>query len=130
MLDGAHNPSGARALAAALADVAGGTPDWWRSMSVLDDKDAAEMLATLLPIRRRGRVHAFVATAARCPPATLESLCAPARRPAGGASRPTPAAALERARALAGPDGAVLVTGSIYLLSDLVARSGVAGARP
>ena len=31
-----------------------------------------------------------------------------------------PAAALDRARELAGADGAVLVTGSIYLLSDLV----------
>jgi folylpolyglutamate synthase/dihydropteroate synthase len=30
-----------------------------------------------------------------------------------------PPAALTRARALAGPDGAVLVTGSLYLLSDL-----------
>ncbi|MFN2627042.1 MAG: folylpolyglutamate synthase/dihydrofolate synthase family protein [Gaiellaceae bacterium] len=32
---------------------------------------------------------------------------------------PEPAAAVARARELAGPDGAVLVTGSLYLLSDL-----------
>jgi folylpolyglutamate synthase/dihydropteroate synthase len=33
-----------------------------------------------------------------------------------------PAAALEQARALAGPEGAVLVAGSLYLLADLRAR--------
>ena len=32
---------------------------------------------------------------------------------------PDPPGALSRARRLAGPDGAVLVTGSLYLLSDL-----------
>ena len=32
-----------------------------------------------------------------------------------------PRAALARAQELAGPDGAVLVTGSIYLIADLVA---------
>ena len=37
------------------------------------------------------------------------------------------AAALERARELAGPDGAVLATGSIYLIADLVRED--AGAR-
>ena len=33
-----------------------------------------------------------------------------------------PAAALDRARELAGPTGAVLVTGSLYLLADLIVR--------
>jgi dihydrofolate synthase/folylpolyglutamate synthase len=35
---------------------------------------------------------------------------------------------VERARELAGPDGAVLVTGSIYLIADLVREPGVARA--
>jgi dihydrofolate synthase/folylpolyglutamate synthase len=39
-----------------------------------------------------------------------------------------PVAALERAREAAGEGGAVLATGSIYLLSDL-ARAGAAGER-
>ena len=34
-------------------------------------------------------------------------------------AEPDPAAALARARTLAGPDGAVLVTGSLYLLAAL-----------
>ena len=33
---------------------------------------------------------------------------------------PAPQAALERAREVAGPDGAVLAAGSIYLIADLV----------
>jgi hypothetical protein len=37
-------------------------------------------------------------------------------------TEPDPVAALERARALAGPDGAVLVTGSLYLLAALSER--------
>jgi dihydrofolate synthase / folylpolyglutamate synthase len=35
---------------------------------------------------------------------------------------PDPAAAVDLARELAGPDGAVLVTGSLYLLADLIVR--------
>jgi folylpolyglutamate synthase/dihydropteroate synthase len=38
-----------------------------------------------------------------------------------------PVRALERARAVAGPGGAVVVTGSIYLIADLVRER--AGAR-
>jgi folylpolyglutamate synthase/dihydropteroate synthase len=37
---------------------------------------------------------------------------------------PAPHRALERARALAGREGAVLVTGSLYLLADLDVRPG------
>ena len=60
------------------------------------------------------------------PAATLESL---ARQLGGPVAQiePSPRAALARARELAGPDGAVVVTGSIYLLSDL-ARDGGAAA--
>ena len=52
-------------------------------------------------------------------PATLEQLAA---RPAGPGRETSPsrARALDRARALAGPGGAVLATGSIYLVADLV----------
>jgi dihydrofolate synthase/folylpolyglutamate synthase len=39
-----------------------------------------------------------------------------------------PKAALERARELAGPGGAVLATGSIYLIADLVREPGMARA--
>jgi dihydrofolate synthase/folylpolyglutamate synthase len=120
IVDGAHNPAGARALAAALADVVGGRPVVG-VMSVLDDKAAAEMLAVLLPLLER---VVFTRSSKRgaLPAATLESLARQLGGPPADLEQ-TPRAALERARALAGPDGAVLVTGSIYLLSDL-ARDG------
>jgi dihydrofolate synthase / folylpolyglutamate synthase len=60
------------------------------------------------------------------PPATLESLA----KQLGGPESSVVAdarVAVERGRELAGPDGAVLVTGSIYLIADLV--RGEAGAR-
>ena len=91
-------------------------------MSILDDKDAAAMLRALLP---RCAAAVFTASSNRraLPPATLASLAAQsaARRPR---SSPTRAAAVERARALAGPDGAVVATGSIYLVADLLSPPG------
>ena len=48
LYDGAHNPSGIAALAAALPDVLGGRRPVV-VVSVLDDKDAAAMLRELLP---------------------------------------------------------------------------------
>ena len=41
-----------------------------------------------------------------------------------------PRAAVARARELAGAGGAVLATGSIYLIADLVRERGAAGRRP
>jgi dihydrofolate synthase / folylpolyglutamate synthase len=119
ILDGAHNPSGMSALAAALPDVTGGK-SLVVVISVLDDKDAAGMLRALLPA-----THRAVFTASRNPralsPATLASLW---EQLGGGEGEivAQPHAALERARAIAGPDGAVLATGSIYLVADLVSE--------
>jgi dihydrofolate synthase/folylpolyglutamate synthase len=112
ILDGAHNPSGVEALAAALPE-----RPFVAVVAILDDKDAGAMLAALRP-----RCERFVCTAAptprALPPATLASLAAQL----GGEAEivPAPAAALARARALAGPDGAVVATGSIYLVADLL----------
>jgi dihydrofolate synthase/folylpolyglutamate synthase len=116
MLDGAHNPSGAEALAAALPP-----RPFVAVVSILDDKDAAAMLRALLP-----RCATFVCTAAPSPralsPATLASLVA--QLGASAEIVPEPRAALARARALAGRDGAVVATGSIYLVADLVSAPG------
>ena len=95
ILDGAHNPSGVAALAAALPE-----RPFTAVVSILDDKDAGAMLAALRP-----RCARFVCTAAptprALPPATLASLAAQL----GGEAEvvPDPHAALARARALAGP---------------------------
>ena len=116
ILDGAHNPSGVEALAAALPE-----RPFVGVVAILDDKDAAAMLGAL-----RTRCATFVCTAApnprTLPPATLASLAA--QLGAAAEIVPEPRAALARGRALAGPDGAVVVTGSIYLIADLVSAPG------
>jgi dihydrofolate synthase/folylpolyglutamate synthase len=120
ILDGAHNPSGMAALAAALPDIVGERP-LVAAVSVLDDKDAAGMLRTLI-----GKCAAMVFTASRnpraLPPATLASLAEQLGGPPTEVV-PEPRAAIRRARQLAGPDGAVLATGSIYLVADLVGEA-------
>jgi dihydrofolate synthase/folylpolyglutamate synthase len=116
--DGAHNPSGARALAEALPGVTGGRRPVVGAISVLEDKDAAGMLRELLPCLDRA-----VFTRCRNPralsPATLESFAAKLEAPPYETVA-DPGAAVARARELAGPDGAVVATGSIYLIADLV----------
>jgi dihydrofolate synthase/folylpolyglutamate synthase len=117
VVDGAHNPGGMVALAEALAAFAGGRRVV-ACVSVLDDKDAGAMLASLLPL-----CSEVVCTASANPrslsPATLQSLCAqldgPPARTVTGAHR-----ALDAARTAAGPGGVVVATGSIYLVADLL----------
>jgi dihydrofolate synthase / folylpolyglutamate synthase len=116
--DGAHNPSGVEALAAALPALAGDRR-LVAVVSILDDKDAAGMLRALL-----GKTVAAVFTSSlnprALPPATLASLAEQLGGPPSEIIR-DPRAAVARARELAGPDGAVIATGSIYLVADLLA---------
>jgi dihydrofolate synthase/folylpolyglutamate synthase len=114
--DGAHNAPGIAALASSVPD---GTV---AVLSILDDKDAAGMLRALLP-----RLSAAVFTCApnprALPPATLADLASKV----GGVQseiEPDPRRAVERARALAGPGGTVLATGSIYLVAELLSSPG------
>ena len=115
--DGAHNPAGARALAAALPEVVGGRP-LIGVVAVLDDKDAAAMLAVLLPLLQRV-VFTRSSNPRSLPPATLEALAQQLRGPPSEIVA-DPSLAVSRARELAGSDGAVVATGSIYLIGDLV----------
>lgn len=115
--DGAHNPDGIAATAAALPD----RRPLVAVVSILDDKDAAAMLSVLVE-----RCDAVVATSNPNPralsPATVESLARQLAGPRGRArieSEPDPRAAVRRAQSLAGPDGAVVATGSIYLVAEL-----------
>ncbi len=124
--DGAHNPSGAQALAAALPEVIGDRRPFVLVVSVLEDKAAAEMLRPLLPLADHV-VFTRCANPRALPPATLESLAQQLSGPDAEIVA-EPLAALERARELAGAAGAVLATGSIYLIADLVRDSGDARA--
>jgi len=125
ILDAAHNPDGARALAEALPEAVGQAPVV-ACLASLADKDAAGVLAALAPrlaaaictelpgerLARAGRPGAAATDAAR-----LAELARDAGLTAVDAV-PEPAAAVERARELArGQGGVALVTGSHYLLS-------------
>jgi dihydrofolate synthase/folylpolyglutamate synthase len=119
--DGAHNPSGVEALVDALPDAIGERP-FVAVVSVLDDKDAAGMLRPLL---RRASALVLTASANRrsLPPATLASLAAQLGGPPSEIVT-GPRAAVARAQQLAGPAGAVVATGSIYLVADLLSPPG------
>ena len=124
ILDSAHNPAGARALVEALPEVAQGRGRTVGVVSILEDKDAAGILRELLP-----SCEALVLTRnlnpRALPPATLESLAGQlGADPAALELEPDPRRALARARELAGRDGAVVATGSIYLVADLVRPPG------
>ncbi len=122
ILDGAHNPDGIAALAESLPGLGEGRSRTVAVVSILDDKDAAGMVRTLL-----GAVDELVFTSSRnpraLPPPTLESLARQLGGP-GGEIVADAGAALARARALAGPDGLVVATGSIYLIADLLRPAG------
>jgi dihydrofolate synthase/folylpolyglutamate synthase len=117
IFDGAHNPAAFAALQASLEDVIG-RRELTAVVSILDDKDVAAMFSILLPLCKRV-IFTRSSHPRALPPATLESF---SRQLAGPPAEivSAPQAALERALELAAAREAVLVTGSIYLLSDLV----------
>jgi dihydrofolate synthase / folylpolyglutamate synthase len=118
VLDGAHNPAAAAALVEALPGVVGGRP-LALVLGVLEDKDAASMLAALLPLCARAF---FTAPPGRraLPPAALASLARQLGRPAS-VCEPDPHRALAQARRWAHENGgAVLATGSVYLIGELL----------
>lgn len=122
LLDGAHNPDGMKALVESLSEpFASGRSPLVAIVSILDDKDAAGMLAALAPV-----CAALICTSSHnpraLPPPTLQSL-ASQLGVCGSEVVPDPLSALARARELAGAGGIVLATGSIYLVSDLVANA-------
>jgi len=124
VLDAAHNPAGAAALAEALPAVAGGRPVV-AALAVLADKDAAGVVAALAPV-----VAGVVAT--EVPAEVLAGAGRPGARALAAArlaevareagigwveELADPEAAVTRAREVADAQGGVaLVTGSHYLL--------------
>ncbi|HEV7528945.1 MAG TPA: cyanophycin synthetase [Solirubrobacteraceae bacterium] len=119
VLDGAHNPDAVRALVRSLPDVLAERP-LALVLGVLEDKDAAGMLAPLLAVSERAWFTA-PPSARALSPAALQSLA----RQLGFdrvACEPSPQRALADAQRWAGERaGAVLATGSVYLVGDLIA---------
>ncbi|MFL5843227.1 MAG: bifunctional folylpolyglutamate synthase/dihydrofolate synthase [Solirubrobacteraceae bacterium] len=125
VIDGAHNPAGMAALAAGLPAFLAGRP-LVAVLSILDDKDAAAMLSELLPLCEQ-IVFCRIANPRALSPATLVSLSRQLGGPAAHTERDVHAA-VELARELAGSEGVVLATGSIYLLADLLRPAGASGS--
>ena len=116
ILDGAHNPDGARALAELLAaDNPSGSPARRALVfGALADKRWPEMLAPLAPLCAR---RYYTEPKGRAP-AALGDLCALA--PGEGIADPR--AAIDRAVAESAPGDTILVTGSIYLVGEVRAN--------
>jgi dihydrofolate synthase/folylpolyglutamate synthase len=118
IFDGAHNPAGARALAASLRAYFPGRPVTF-VIGILADKDAGGILAALRPLASR-----IVLTASTNPraaaPAALRALLPGARVETAD----SPKEALARARPDE-PDGLICVAGSLSLVGDVLAAEGV-----
>src|SRR6266852_5215447 len=121
LLDGAHNPAGAAALAAELPGVVGDRP-LVLVFAVMGDKDWRAMLEPLLP--RVKRVIVTRVSRRGADPGAVAAALAPR----------VPAEALEDARAAlnaavdrAEVDDAVLVTGSLFLVGEAYAVLGGRG---
>ncbi len=118
VLDGAHNPDAVGALVESLPGVLEGRP-LALVLGVLEDKDAVRMLEQLLGVCERAWFTAPPSERALSP-AALESLA----RQLGFAEvvrEPSARGALAQAQEWARESGAaVLATGSVYLVGDLL----------
>ncbi|MEK6278256.1 MAG: cyanophycin synthetase [Actinomycetota bacterium] len=136
VLDAAHNPDGARALAEALPEVAAGRPVF-ACLAMLADKDAEEMVRALAPALAHAVCTELPAAAlqgagrpgSRSRPATqLAAACEAAGLSAEAV--PEPGQALSRAQQLASAArGVALVAGSHYLLAQWTRRRAQSSSR-
>jgi dihydrofolate synthase / folylpolyglutamate synthase len=111
--DGAHNLAGVGYLLGRVP-----TRPYVLVLSILADKDAEAMLAALSALGER---VVLTSSSSRRALAAEDLAPAAARFFSQVEVVPDPVAALVRAREAAGEEGAVLVTGSLYLLADLAA---------
>jgi dihydrofolate synthase/folylpolyglutamate synthase len=124
VLDGAHNPAGARALAASLAEWFAGEP-LTLVFGALRDKDAAGMLAALAPRARRLILTASSSARAAAPDALRRLV------PSGVARVETAASAAEALALAEGPPRTPIlcVAGSLSLIGDVL-RLATEGDKP
>jgi dihydrofolate synthase / folylpolyglutamate synthase len=118
LIDGAHNPAGMAAMVASARGLVAGR----RCVAIfaaMGNKDVASMAAGLRDLTSEIVVTAPAVERAMAPE-KLSGLFDP---PA--AIEPDVAAALEHARRLAGPDGVVVVCGSLYLAGEVLDLLGV-----
>ena len=118
IVDAAHNPHGARALAAAIRDVLP-FEKMWCVIGVLDDKDARGIVEALDPV-----VAGFICTQSGSDRAMQANDLSDIVAALVGADRvsaePTLSAAVDTAKSMCGPSDAIMVTGSITLVGDTI----------
>ncbi|QUV97538.1 folylpolyglutamate synthase/dihydrofolate synthase family protein [Chloracidobacterium aggregatum] len=117
LLDGAHNPQGAQALAHFLESIGGRRPRT-AIFATMRDKPAADLLSALA-----SGVDRLILTEVKNQPRTmpresLEVIALGYWLPSGIIQAPDVAMALARARELTPPEGLILVCGSIYLIGE------------
>lgn len=125
ILDGAHNPAGAQALASSLRHYFGETPVTL-ILGISSDKDKAGILKCLAPLARR-----LILTAASNPRATPPRELLALLPPMEGRVELAPS--IEEALSLATGEQAtpiVCVTGSLFLVADALARGSSGGDIP
>lgn len=110
VLDGAHNPAAARALAAAVDELEGAVAVLVIGVSA--DKDVAGVIAELAPRARR-----FVAAQATSSPRAMPAADLAAMMP-GAVVAEDPAHALAAALELSAPGDTVVVAGSLFLVGE------------
>jgi dihydrofolate synthase/folylpolyglutamate synthase len=124
VLDGAHNPAGARALADSLRELFRGQAITL-VLGISADKDARAMLAALAPVADH-LVLARASNARAADPETLRAMVPPGPRTVTTAqSAPE---ALDRAVRAGTP--VVCVAGSLFLVGDVLRHLGGEGDKP
>ncbi len=118
IVDAAHNPHGARSLAAAIVDVLP-FENVWVVLGVLEDKDVRGIVEALDPV-----VAGFVCTQSGSDRAVdasvLAGIVGTLVAPGKVHAEPTLVSAIETAKTLCGRADAIMVTGSITLVGDTI----------
>ena len=120
ILDGGHNPAAMRKAGTALRRLIG-SERLVIVFGMLSERDPALLLDALRSMRPDAAVFTEAASAQghAIPAGELA-----ARYGSGAEVAPTASAALDRARDLAGPEGNVLVCGSLYLVGEILGLKG------
>jgi dihydrofolate synthase/folylpolyglutamate synthase len=114
LLDGAHNPAGARALAVYVERFLR-RRRIWMIFAAMQDKDLAQLGRFLFPLASELIFTAPPGQPRAWPPETMREITGQSRARCAA----TPREALALARAGAGPDDVILVTGSLYLVGAI-----------
>lgn len=120
LVDAAHNPDAARVLAEHMASLRERYPKIVLLFGALTDKDIPAMMGCLAPHCDR-RVFSMPDSKRAASPSQLASEY-------GGRAVRDPIAALRAAQRSAGPDGLVVVAGSIYFMARV--RAELVGVEP